>query len=111
MSNYHQRTGRKVMLEQSLDDEAGVRAALESLASSAPDLEESRMITQLVQLTLDHLPDRYGKALEWKYVDGLSVSEIAGRWDTTEISVQSLLARARRAFRAGLVELQKEVAQ
>jgi len=30
-------------------------------------------------VTLDALPGSYGDALEWKYVQGLSVKEIAAR--------------------------------
>jgi DNA-directed RNA polymerase specialized sigma24 family protein len=52
-----------------------------------------------VQLTLDHLPGRLGDALEWKYLDGLSVADIAGRLNLSTVAAQSLLQRARTAFR------------
>lgn len=36
---------------------------------------------RLIQATLDNLPGRYGDVLEWNYVDGLSVKEIADQLD------------------------------
>jgi DNA-directed RNA polymerase specialized sigma24 family protein len=37
--------------------------------------------------------------LEWKYIDGLSVREMADRLGRTEKAVESVLFRARAAFR------------
>ena len=37
--------------------------------------------------------------LEWKYIDSLSVNEIASRLGTTTKAAESLLTRARNAFR------------
>jgi len=37
-------------------------------------------------------------ALEWKYLDGLSVQEIAARLARTEKAAEALLYRARRSF-------------
>jgi RNA polymerase sigma-70 factor, ECF subfamily len=52
-----------------------------------------------VAKTLNSLPERYARALEWKYGDGFSVEEIAGMLGLTTIAAQSLLARARREFK------------
>ena len=52
-----------------------------------------------IMKVLDSLPDHYGRALEAKYGDGLSVDEIARELGLTVIAAQSLLARARDAFR------------
>jgi RNA polymerase sigma-70 factor (ECF subfamily) len=52
-----------------------------------------------VQATLDHLPGRYGQVLEWKYIQGLSVDEIATRLGVGYKAAESLLTRARGAFR------------
>jgi RNA polymerase sigma-70 factor (ECF subfamily) len=49
---------------------------------------------------LNALPERYALALEAKYGDGLSVEEIGHLLGLTPIAAQSLLARARDAFRA-----------
>jgi RNA polymerase sigma-70 factor (ECF subfamily) len=49
--------------------------------------------------TLSVLPERYARALEWKYSDGFSVQEIAQMLGLTTIAAQSLLSRAREAFK------------
>jgi RNA polymerase sigma-70 factor (ECF subfamily) len=48
---------------------------------------------------LQALPERYALALEAKYRDGFSVDEIARLLGLTSTAAQSLLARARDAFR------------
>lgn len=90
-----------------LDDRPEVRAALESLNTA--DAEAQFEMQQVVQLTLDHLPDQYGKVLEWKYLEGLSVEEIGGRLQLSLVSVQSLLARARAAFRRSFLDIQQTI--
>jgi RNA polymerase sigma-70 factor (ECF subfamily) len=54
-----------------------------------------------VRSTLDHLPGRYGDVLEWKYLQDLSVNEIAERLGVGYKAAESLLTRARAAFRDG----------
>ncbi len=97
-----------------LDDHEGVRAEIESLAAD-PDLAPERLAARsqgqaVVQLILDHLPGEYGRVLELKYMEGYSVEEIAGRLATTPVAVQSMLARARSAFRKQYAYLADEVA-
>jgi RNA polymerase sigma-70 factor (ECF subfamily) len=89
------------------DDDA-IRPILESLESESItpeqhylDLEARKLITEV----LDFLPGNYGKALEWKYVLGLSVVEISNRLELTELATQSLLARARTSFRNALNQI------
>jgi RNA polymerase sigma-70 factor, ECF subfamily len=48
---------------------------------------------------LNALPDRYAHALEAKYADGLPVDQVAAMLGLTVTAAQSLLARAREAFR------------
>ena len=43
--------------------------------------------------------------LEWKYIHGLSMQEIASRLGATAKAVESLLTRAREAFRQGFTAL------
>jgi RNA polymerase sigma-70 factor (ECF subfamily) len=81
-----------------------VRAALEVLAGAdrgPEDVLRRKETARLVQATLDALPPRYGDALEWKYVQGLSVREIAERLAVGPKAAESLLTRAREAFRDG----------
>lgn len=98
-------TGRVVLLE----DQPNARAVLESLAAPASDEPESRtmraQLHRIVEATLDALPGRYSEALEWKYIDGLSVREIAGRLSLSEKAAESMLTRARESFREAIVEL------
>jgi len=54
---------------------------------------------RLIQVALDRLPPKYGDALEWKYIEGCSVNEIGQRLGLSHEAAQSLLARAKRAFR------------
>lgn len=104
IASWRERAGRS--REVSLFDERpDVLAALETLtAVDADDPETSlrrRELSGLVQLTLDYLPRRYGDVLEWKYIEELSVREIADRLGVGQKAAESLLSRAREAFRDG----------
>lgn len=83
-----------------------VRLALESIsAMRSDDPQESTanaQLTRLVRLVLDYLPRRYGQVLEWKYIDGHSVKEIASFLDVAPKAAESTLTRARNAFREGI---------
>jgi RNA polymerase sigma-70 factor (ECF subfamily) len=85
------------------DDRPEMVAVLEALSTIGPEDPETtlrrRELSSLVQRTLDHLPSRYGDVLEWKYIQGLSVSEIADRLGLGYKAAESLLTRARAAFR------------
>jgi RNA polymerase sigma-70 factor (ECF subfamily) len=87
------------------DDRPEMRAALDALAANDADDPEAELrrheLSRIVQLTLDHLPGRYGEVLEWKYIQELSVEEIAGRLGVGYKAAESMLARARAAFRDG----------
>ena len=78
-------------------------AALDSLLTAAEDRPDHvllrKEVSQLVQLALDALPFHYSSALEWKYIEGASVKDIAGRLDLGIKAAESLLTRARQAFR------------
>lgn len=52
-----------------------------------------------IRNVMDELTDQQRTALEWKYVEKLSVREIAERLDTTEKAAESILFRARKDFR------------
>jgi RNA polymerase sigma-70 factor, ECF subfamily len=90
-------------------DDPYLRATLESLAAYAggPDSDLERTdVGRVVQIALDHLPPRYSRALAWKYLDDLSVREIAARLQLTPKAAESLLTRARDAFREAFLALQ-----
>jgi RNA polymerase sigma-70 factor (ECF subfamily) len=54
--------------------------------------------TQLIHKVLDSLPAEYGNIIEWKYIEGLSVKEIAIKLGLSDSATQSALYRARVAF-------------
>lgn len=94
------------------EDVPEVRAALESLiaaeGSGPEEVVRRGEIKRFVQVTLDSLPPRYGNALEWKYIEGLSVKEIADRLAIGPKAAESILTRARQAFRDGFKTLNCE---
>lgn len=108
ISAWSARTGRAAETSL-LEDHPETRAALDALAAmSVTDPETAlrrRELSRLVQATLDHLPGRYGDVLEWKYIDGLPVDEIAARLGVGYKAAESLLTRARQAFREGFPAL------
>lgn len=85
------------------EDEPGIRQVVEALDAPAGDQPADRYqrheAARLIQVALDRLPPRYGDALEWKYIEGHSVKEIARRMHLSPEAAQSLLARAKLAFR------------
>jgi RNA polymerase sigma-70 factor (ECF subfamily) len=84
------------------EDHPAIQAAVDSLVVSTkadPRRQYQKYeASRLIQVALDRLPPSYGDALEWKYIEGYSVKEIAQRMGVSHEAAQSLLARARRAF-------------
>lgn len=93
------RDRKHLVLTEDLPD---VRAAVDALAAPPSDDPEHTFrrleTTRLIQVALDRLPTHYGNALEWKYVYGFSVEEIAAKLGLGLDATQSMLARAKRAF-------------
>lgn len=52
-----------------------------------------------VHMALDGIPEHYARALEWKYLDRLPVREVASRMGVLPKAAESILTRARQAFR------------
>jgi RNA polymerase sigma-70 factor (ECF subfamily) len=106
IADHFRRSGSGAGRVALLEDEPNARAILESLAAPAADEPESgavrEQLCRIVAATLDALPGHYGEALEWKYIDGLSVREIAERLDLGEKAAESLLTRARDSFRTAI---------
>jgi RNA polymerase sigma factor (sigma-70 family) len=75
-------------------------AAADCLAEASPaaplEAEETRL--HVLQV-LDEMGDRQRTLLEWKYIDGLRVREMADRLGETEKAVETVLYRARIEFR------------
>jgi RNA polymerase sigma-70 factor (ECF subfamily) len=89
-----------------LEDSPELEAVLDALTSGDLDLPEVEAwrhdVGRVVQATLDRLPGRYAEVLEWKYVDELSVNDIADRLAVAPKAAESMLTRARVAFRAAI---------
>jgi RNA polymerase sigma-70 factor, ECF subfamily len=85
------------------EDEPEIRAALESLRVATADDPDASLdrakLGVFVQRVLDQLPAHYADALEWKYIDEVSVQEIGIRLGLGPKAAESLLTRARSAFR------------
>jgi RNA polymerase sigma-70 factor, ECF subfamily len=107
--DHWRRRKRREAIEVFVEDDPDLASALETIEADPalrPDMQEARgELMRLVQVALDRLPGDYGNALEWKYIDGYSVAEIAERLGQTVIATQSMLARARLAFREAFGEL------
>jgi RNA polymerase sigma-70 factor, ECF subfamily len=92
-----------------LEEEPELRAVIDAITAPAVERPEVAVwqddVRRLIQATMDVLPDRYGDVLEWKYVDGLAVQEIAQRLAIGPKAAESLLTRAREAFRAAMLEM------
>jgi RNA polymerase sigma-70 factor (ECF subfamily) len=85
---HYRRAGRRpreVELDESLAETVSRSGRLEA--------------AELVHAALDRLPPGYARAVEWRYLEGLGVEEIARRLELTYKAAESLLSRARKAFR------------
>jgi len=112
IGRYFSRRGMAQRKLELPEDSEEARAALDSLArvlDEGPAVEVQRKeIARLVQVTLDNLPSRYASVLEWKYLQDLPVKEIAERLQVGLKAAESLLVRARAAFRDGFSALTGE---
>lgn len=98
-ADHHRRAyrARTKLANLAAESTAAERTASESQAPAAPlEAEETR---REVLRVLDGMPERQRVALEWKYLDGLGVREIAERLGESERAVEAVLYRARRGFR------------
>ena len=91
-----------------IEDHPDVQAALESLFANDFQPESARRreeIAHFVRTTLQYLPTKYATALEMKYVQGCSVEEVGNAFGIGEKAAESLLSRARVAFKEGFRSL------
>lgn len=98
----HLRSRRTGPVAVELDDDLAPAAGFGASNPGSPETAVLRQETaSRVHMTLDVLPDHYARALEWKYVDRLPVKEIGARLKLGPKAAESLLSRARSAFREG----------
>ncbi len=74
------------------------------LSDPSPSPESLVVDRDMLQRALANLPVHYRIALIGKYVDGLSVKELADILQRSEKSVESMLTRSRTALRSALSE-------
>ena len=102
ISDHLRRNARQRQHEMLVEDYPEIQAAVDSfqvpLEEGPERLYQREQSMRLIQVALDRLPAKYGDVLEWKYVQGYSVRDIAGRLQIGPEATQSLLARAKRAF-------------
>jgi RNA polymerase sigma-70 factor (ECF subfamily) len=105
--DYQRARNRELRTVVLLEDQPNVRAILEAFVAPAaeqPDLRAWQQdVRRLVQATVDALPDHYSEILELKYIDGLSVQDIAEQLSVGTKAAESLLMRARHAFREAIL--------
>lgn len=95
----------EVGLEDDLKPAVGFRPAGEGDPEAAVLRREA---ATRVHMALDVLPDHYARALEWMYLERVPVKEIAARMEMRPKAAESLLTRARQAFRHGYASLRRE---
>jgi len=111
ISAWFERNGKtaRVSLEDNSAEARAVVDALAALSRDDPEHEyERRELSRLVHATLDHLPGNYSEALVWKYLEGTAVEEIGRRLGLSYKAAESLLTRARQAFREGFALMRTE---
>ena len=94
---------KKMRPVHEVDLEVVEESSAAELGAAAPEVPETTALrnetSRLVHVALDELPPHYGQVLEWKYLENLPVKEIATRLDVGPKAAESLLTRARDAFR------------
>lgn len=103
LRNHARRWARRRRSEVQLNAQAVPAGPVAPALSSA--------LTEHVAVALAGLPDTYRDVLRAKYAEGHSVAEIAAACDKTPKAVESLLTRARAAFRKAFGELHQEKAK
>ena len=100
---HYMKENRRNKIVKPLADTSEAREILENIAMNEnlqpENITANQELGGLISEILDTLPNNYGDILEWKYVEQLSVNEIAKKLNTSMVSVQSSLARARKAFK------------
>jgi RNA polymerase sigma-70 factor (ECF subfamily) len=95
---------RQVTVARGDDMLESIIESLQAPEDDQPDRQAARIqLMQIIQQTLDYLPSHYGNVLEWKYIEEHSVNEIADKLDIAPKAAESLLSRARKAFREAIV--------
>ncbi|MCG8450301.1 MAG: sigma-70 family RNA polymerase sigma factor [Pirellulales bacterium] len=101
VADHHRRAFR---MRNALPELGQTYQRTDNLPRAEESLEQSETRKSIIEV-LEKLPERQRLALEWKYVEGLRVREIAQRLGETEKAVEATLYRARREFRRHYVSV------
>lgn len=94
-------------LERSFSSfDEGLEEVLEGRHTGNADQPEGAFTPESVGVVLSSLPEDYQRVLSDKYLKGLSVKEMSERIGKSDKAVESLLTRAREAFRRAHTLLQ-----
>jgi len=96
--------------EQTTADQSDASDAIPALMDPF-DMEQSLAQRDLVNQALQRLPERQRAAVLLWAAHGLTTTEIADIFDTTEVNVRQLLSRGRARFRDVYEQLQKSTGQ
>jgi RNA polymerase sigma-70 factor (ECF subfamily) len=88
-----------------LDAHARSLNGLDRPAPSDP-APQQRETARRIARALAELPERYEAVLRAKYLDQNSVEQIAGLWNETAKAIESVLTRARHAFREAYLNME-----
>jgi RNA polymerase sigma-70 factor (ECF subfamily) len=80
------------------------RARQVRLLDDEPAAEKSNTDAERIAGALSALPEHYEAVLRAKYLEGRSVADIAQQRDESPKAVESLLTRARQAFREAYLQ-------
>jgi len=108
MAAVYRQRGLEAERQVPLEDNPAVQAALESLSAegATPESQHSSdELARFVRVTLEYLPAKYATALEMKYIQGCSVEEIGAELEISGKAAESVLTRARAAFKEGFRSL------
>jgi RNA polymerase sigma-70 factor (ECF subfamily) len=81
---------------------------VEPVAPPADDAVQRREQAEQVARALCALPERYEAVLRARYLEGHSVADVAAATKETVKAVESLLTRARQAFRAAYLGIEED---
>ncbi|MCH9648999.1 MAG: sigma-70 family RNA polymerase sigma factor [Deltaproteobacteria bacterium] len=110
MSHFRRKgRGEEVELE---DDQVQAHGAFWQALPEAPWEEMERQERgEFVHRTLDEIAPRYAQVLEWKYLEEEPVAEIASRLGVGLKAAESVLTRARAAYRKAFERLSQSNAE
>ncbi len=100
LANHRRKWARRDATELAVPD----ASELAPKAVAAHDISDP----ELMAYAFTALPDHYQEAIRAKYVDGMTTQEIAAQSKKTPKAVESLLGRARAAFRRAYAQLENE---